>query len=228
MVACVMQTRTAPEVDEIVAQFYVDHQLALVGLAQKLTRSRSAAEDIVQDVFVDLVAVLRRDPNYISGPARPLLYGILMHRAMKWHRRAASEKGKVERIVERGWVDSEQPVMPADEQLVAALRQLPPRMAQAVHLCYVRDLTCPQAGAVMGCGPATVDTHLRRARRRLRLLMATPAPQGASGARRMLRHQARQQRAEVSDRGMAGTTSQAPQPQEQGKVLVKAAEPCPC
>ena len=234
MVACVMQTRTAPEVDEVVAQLYIDHQVALVGLAQTLTKSRSAAEDIVQDVFLDLVAVLRRDPNYISGPARPLLYGILMHRVMKWHRRAANEERKVERIVERGWVDSEQPVMPVDEQLVDALRHLSPRMAQAVHLCYVRDLTCPQAGAVMGCGAATVDTHLIRARRRLRRLMETPAPHSASGARRMLQHQAhhreagRAPRAEVNDRRLLDTTSPTLQPQEQGRVLAIAAEPSPC
>src|SRR5260221_7355653 len=131
MLATVIHQDVSHDVDETVAQLFRDHRVALTGFAQKLTRSHGAAEDMVQDVFVDVLRTLRRDPHYIQGPARPLLFAMLVHRVAKWHRSATREERHLARAAaQSGPANVAPPALPVDTELVDALRQLPPRMAE--------------------------------------------------------------------------------------------------
>lgn len=246
MLATVIHQDASHDVDETVAQLFRDHRAALIGFAQKLTRSNGAAEDIVQDVFVDLLRTLRHDPGYIKGPARPLLFAMLVHRVAKWHRSAASEERKLALAAARvGPPNVAPPALPVDTALVDALRQLPPRMAETVRLCYARDLTGAQTAAIMGCGEATVHTQLRRARPRLRGLLTAPPQDRSAHERRLLQHHTRDggrgsrlrsQNDVVATSDRTGITPPPPmkttppirQPREPETALSTAGERCAC
>jgi RNA polymerase sigma factor (sigma-70 family) len=246
MLATVIHQDASHDVDETVAQLFQDHRSALIGFAQKLTRSHGAAEDIVQDVFVDVLRTLRRDPGYIQGPARPLLFAMLVHRMAKLRRSAASEQRKrVRAAAQIGPPNVAPPALPVDTVLVDALRQLPPRMAETVRLCYARDLRGAQTAAIMGCGEATVHTQLRCARPRLRGLLTAPPQDRSAHERRLLQHHARDggrsarlrsQNAVLSTTARNGitrpsqtnTTPPTQQPREPETALSTAGERCAC
>jgi RNA polymerase sigma factor (sigma-70 family) len=61
---------------------------------------------------------------------------------------------------------------PATDELVRALRRLPPRMRACVTLRYVDDLANKDIARAIGCSVKTVENQLRIGRARLRLLLA--------------------------------------------------------
>src|SRR5258708_22713440 len=127
------------------------------------------------------------------GRARPLVFAMLVHRVAKWHRSATREERHLARAAaQSGPRNVAPPALPVDTELVDALRQLPPRMAEAGRLCYVRDLTGAQTAAIIGCGDSTVQTQLRRARPRLRRLLTAPPRNRSADEQRLLKHHARE------------------------------------
>ena len=65
-----------------------------------------------------------------------------------------------------------------DDELRAALRELPVRMRTAVVLRYFEDLSEQQTADLMGCSPSTVNTQTARGLARLRAALAALQPAG--------------------------------------------------
>ncbi len=145
---------------------YVAEIQRLVALGTVLAGDGYAGEDLAHDAFLQLVQRVRRDPDYLRGPAWPLLRTMVVRLAMQRRRAWAREL----RRLARAW----QPAPSEDwEPSVAildwhtALQHLPPRMRATVVLFYGEDLSTAQTAAALGCSPKTVEIQLRAARKRL-------------------------------------------------------------
>lgn len=57
---------------------------------------------------------------------------------------------------------------PADDQLIRALRQIPPAEREALMLTAWEQLSHAEAAQVLGCSPNAVGIRVHRARNRLR------------------------------------------------------------
>jgi RNA polymerase sigma-70 factor (ECF subfamily) len=62
------------------------------------------------------------------------------------------------------------------EEIWEAIASLPTRQAQVIVLVVLQDLHIDDVSALLGCGPETVRTHLRRGRATLAELLAQETP----------------------------------------------------
>jgi RNA polymerase sigma factor (sigma-70 family) len=138
----------------------------LVALGTVLTGDGAAGEDLAHDAFLQLVQRVRRDPDYLTGPAWPLLRTMVVRLALQRRRAWARE---VRRLA-RAWQPAPSEVWEPSVATLdwhSALQTLPPRMRATVVLFYGEDLSTAQTAAALGCSPRTVEIQLRAARRRL-------------------------------------------------------------
>jgi len=133
---------------------YAAHFASLVQLANITTGGQPAAEDLVQDVFVDFYQ--RRAT--VTDPTA-WLRRATVNRCTSWVRR---------RMVERRHARQEPatgggPPLSADAVAVrAALARLRPRHRAAIFLRYYLDLSEAEIAAAMACRPGTVKSLLHR------------------------------------------------------------------
>jgi len=133
---------------------YAAHYGNLVQLAYVTTGGLPAAEDLVQDVFVDFY----RRRAAVADPAAWLRRATI-NRCTSWVRR---------RIVERrqganAFPPVEGAPLSSDAVAVrAALVRLRPRHRAAVFLRYYLDLTEAEIAAALACRPGTVKSLLHR------------------------------------------------------------------
>ena len=86
----------------------------------------------------------------------------MINRSISFRRREANERQAIARIR----ID-EQPVrepVVADEAVWQAVRELSPRQAEVLALFYVEDQPLSAVAEILGLGPETVKTHLKRGR----------------------------------------------------------------
>lgn len=143
----------------------------LVALGTVLAGGAAAGEDLAQDAFVQLVEQTRRDPEYLRGPAWPLLRTMVVRLALQRRRAWAREIRRLARVWQPAASESWEPSV-AIIDWHSALLSLPRRMRTTVVLFYGEDLSTAQTAAVLGCSPRTVEAQLRAARRRLSARMA--------------------------------------------------------
>jgi RNA polymerase sigma factor (sigma-70 family) len=132
---------------------YTTHYGNLVQLANVTTGGLPAAEDLVQDVFVELY----RRRAEVADPAAWLRRATI-NRCTSWVRR---------RMVERRHAPGirETPVGALSPDAVAvrtALSRLRPRHRAAVFLKYYLDLSEAEIAAALACRPGTVKSLLHR------------------------------------------------------------------
>lgn len=171
-------------------ELYRRRQGAIYRFALHLSGSPSAAEDIVQEVFITL---LRGDLGF--NPERGTLSGYLFGIARK----------QALRLVERTRFDcaidgegGDEPVMPqlavdADplkeythreslEALRKAVAALPRRYREVVVLCDLEEVDYADAATALGCPIGTVRSRLHRARALLLDKLNKERPKPALGA----------------------------------------------
>ena len=148
---------------------------ALTRFAGALASDRSLAEDILSDVLVKVA----RHWGRISRMADPVEYvrrvvvTTYLSDRRKARRRRTIPVGDLS-VLDRPGPDARSGIIARDE-VEHLLAQLPPPQKVAIVLRYLRDETDDQIAQALGCTPATVRSHLSRARAALRLAATTAA-----------------------------------------------------
>jgi RNA polymerase sigma factor (sigma-70 family) len=165
-----MAAQSAGEVtardDVSLDEVYAAEIQRLVALGTVLSGDSAAGEDLAHDAFLQLVQRVRREPDYLQGPAWPLLRTMVVRLAMQRRRAWARELRRLARSWQPAPSESWEPSA-AVLDWHRALRTLPPRMRATVVLFYGEDLSTAQTAAALKCSPRTVENQLRAARRRL-------------------------------------------------------------
>jgi RNA polymerase sigma-70 factor (sigma-E family) len=136
------------------------HRTEMVRLAHVVTGSNTAAEDVVQDVFLRL---RRRWPD-VENPA-----GYLRRSVVNSARDHVRHEGVVRRHAEAG---EDAPTGPTGDPEIdetwAAVRRLPPRQRAVLALRFYEDLPEAEIAEILGCRIGTVKSNLHRGLTRLR------------------------------------------------------------
>ena len=136
----------------------------LMALGWTLTGSREAAEELVQEAFLDayrrweVVGALQRPGAWVRRA--------VLNRSVDVHRRRRTAEAGLRRLhAERTVPTAEADCI--DETFWAAVRSLPERQAQCVALHYLEDRSIDEIADILDCAPATVKVHLFRGRQTL-------------------------------------------------------------
>lgn len=170
-----------PSWDEVVRL----HSARVYRLAYRLTGNKHDAEDLTHDVFV---RVFRSLANYTPGTFEGWLHRITTNLFLDRVRRAQrirfdalpddSERipGR-ERTPEQVFEDTH-----FDDDVQAALDDLPPDFRAAVVLCDIEGLSYEEIASTLGVKLGTVRSRIHRGRAQLRrsLPHRTPRPAGES------------------------------------------------
>ncbi|MGZ4601596.1 SigE family RNA polymerase sigma factor [Oryzihumus sp.] len=148
----------------------------LLGLAHAMTGSRAEAEDLVQETLAKLIASWGRasSADHVDAYVRRMLVNTwISHRRRRWTRELVSHA-----VVT---ADRAVPSFPGHgdllgqrEELVGALRGLPPRQRAALALRYYDDLSDTAIAEALGCSVGAVRTSIHRGLRALRASMPAP------------------------------------------------------
>jgi RNA polymerase sigma-70 factor (ECF subfamily) len=147
----------------------------MFGAALSMTGSTPEAEDAVQDVFVELARSRHRLPGIVDLEA--YMFTMLHHAIGRRRRRQAVERQAVERIgADRRSAGGlvQEPGMPADDDLAAAVARLPTAQREVVSLKIDGGLTFAQIAAVLGTNINTAAGRYRAALDKLRAAMTPP------------------------------------------------------
>ena len=174
---------------------YRRRHAAIYRFALHMSGSPSAAEDIVQEVFITL---LRGDCGY--NPERGTLSGYLFGVARKQALRQM-ERGRVDVAIESDSEEAPLPELSVDDDPLAdlthresldALRRavaaLPRRYREVVALCDLEEIDYADAAAALGCPIGTVRSRLHRARALLLEKLNKDRPKPGLGALKPARY----------------------------------------
>jgi RNA polymerase sigma factor (sigma-70 family) len=137
---------------------------AVVWSANLVLHDYARAEEIAQDSFVRLLENWRKVSRY-DRPG-----GWVRRVALRLAVRAAKRQSRLVSLDE-AWPVASDEKRPFDLDLLAAIRQLPPRQRAVVALHYVEDLPVNEVADVLGCSVSTASVHLHRARTKLASLL---------------------------------------------------------
>lgn len=177
-----MTSADAPRIERIRAgdeaqfeELFHAHYTALCAFAYRFTRSSSAAEEIVQAVFVDLWE--RRARLAVHTSLRAYLYAATRNRALDARKHEQVEA----RWAEQSWAEDDFSLQPdGDAQLMmeaeeasaalhAAIDKLPERARLIVTLRWQRGLKPPEIAEALGISVKGVEIQITRALRALRV-----------------------------------------------------------
>jgi RNA polymerase sigma-70 factor, ECF subfamily len=124
--------------------------------AYLVTHDAQAAEDIAQEGFLAAIRALDRFDR--RRPFGPWLHRIVVNRAIDWTR-ARRLRGEVELSESLHAADT--PAPPSDDVL-AALRRLPPEHRAVIVLRHLLDFTPGEIAEALDLPRGTVNSRLRR------------------------------------------------------------------
>jgi RNA polymerase sigma-70 factor (ECF subfamily) len=158
----------------------ISHLDALYGVACRLTRNPTEAEDLVQDA---LVKAMRARHQFLVGTnLKAWLFRILTNTFINKYRRGGLERALFEGPdadpLADGWVSASTMRQLRDPEQIAllpivegevgrALDALPAEFKLAVILCDVEEFSYEEIAEIMGCPIGTVMSRLHRGRKLL-------------------------------------------------------------
>ncbi len=172
----VAQAGTVVELE--LAAAYRDHRGAVFSIARSMC-GPIAAEDVVQDVFLDLWSNLGRyDPS--RGSLRTLLVIMAHHRAVDYLRSNESWRRRDQRWFsssEQSPSDVEGQIIDNDmsRRILAAIGTLPPREKEAILTAYYEECTYREAAVALGESEGTVKSRIRSGLTRLATALSDTA-----------------------------------------------------
>jgi RNA polymerase sigma-70 factor (ECF subfamily) len=156
------------------------HLDSMYGVACKLTRNPTEAEDLVQDAFVK--AMRARQQFQAGTNLKAWLFRILTNTFINKYRRGGLERSVLDGPdadpLADGWVSAStmrqlrdpetlalRPIV--EDEIRRALDALPAEFRLAVVLCDVEEFSYEEIAQVMGCPIGTVMSRLHRGRKLL-------------------------------------------------------------
>ena len=158
----------------------MSHMDALYGVACRLTRNPTEAEDLVQDALVK--AMRARDQFQPGTNLKAWLFRILTNTFINKYRRGGLERSVLEGPdadpLADGWVSASTMRQLRDPETIAllpivegevrrALDALPPEFRLSVVLADVEEFSYEEIADIMGCPIGTVMSRLHRGRKLL-------------------------------------------------------------
>jgi len=167
------------------AEIYRRHGGAVHALARRVIRSEQAAEEVTQEVFLDLWRQPERfDPG--RGTLRSYLLARTHGKSVDFVRSEMARRAREERtsreIVSTGYdIDREVWDMAVADQVKQALRTLPDDLRVPIELAYFGGHTYRQVAEILEEPEGTVKSRIRSGLARLRASLAERgvAPAGA-------------------------------------------------
>jgi RNA polymerase sigma-70 factor (ECF subfamily) len=167
-----LAARLAAGDDRALADVFDQLASGVYGGALRVLGNRSAAQDVVQEVFVEL---WRHPDRYdpAAGSLRTYLMVLARHRAVDVMR---SELRRVARQERRYRLTPADPPGSADDEVIAAetasvvraaVQLLPDGQRRVVELAYFEGLTCREVASAMGIPEGTAKSRLRLAMAKL-------------------------------------------------------------
>jgi RNA polymerase sigma factor (sigma-70 family) len=166
--------------DDALAAVYRAFEVPVRTLARRMITPRSAAEDVAQDVFVDLITRLQQfeGRGSFAGWVRSIAVSrCLMHLRSPWHRgrRWLESATDADGDSHADWQSMHREISVADRadaiDLERALARLGDRARAVVWLHDVEGYTHVEIGALFGASASFSKSQLARAHRQLRTLL---------------------------------------------------------
>lgn len=166
--------------DDALAAVYRAFEVPVRTLARRIVTPRSAAEDVTQDVFVDLITRLHQfeGRGSFAGWVRSIAVSrCLMHLRSPWHRgrrwlESATDAARDEHADGESMCRASSVADRADAiDLERALARLGDRARAVVWLHDVEGYTHAEIGALFGASASFSKSQLARAHRQLRMLL---------------------------------------------------------
>jgi RNA polymerase sigma-70 factor (ECF subfamily) len=144
---------------------------AIVWSANVVLHDYARSEEVAQEAFIRLLDNWAKVSRY----DRP---GAWVRRvAIRLATKAARKESRLVSM-DHAWPTIDD--APVDLDLMAAIRQLPPKQRAVIALYYIEDMAAADVAEVLGCAVATVSVHLHRARARLAELLGEEVDSHAS------------------------------------------------
>jgi RNA polymerase sigma-70 factor (sigma-E family) len=147
-----------------VTRLYEAHALGMIRLAHIMLGDRQSAEDVVQEAFCGLY----RRWSHLSDPGSAVHYvrSAVLNRCRSVLRRRTVSHAT------RGLAGPAEPALSAEsavltreerDEIMRAVRRLPPRQREALVLRYYLDLSAEETATTMGISPSSVRSATHRA-----------------------------------------------------------------
>ncbi len=142
-----------------------------------MVRSRAVAQDVTQEVFLN---VLENAARYVParGSARAWLLGCARHLILD---RLRAERRWTHELPEPGAVEGSDEALFAEQRVArlhAAVARLPVEYREAVVLCALAELSYAETAVVLDCPVGTVRSRLHRGRALLASMLTGDADPG--------------------------------------------------
>jgi len=151
-----------PPPGELISDLYQAHALGLVRMARLMLRDQEAAEDVVQDVFLNLHRALPRLRDH--GQMLPYLRASVANGCRSAMRRRL--RGMAGPVLHEPAADSAESAAILAErrrEVLDAVARLPRRARQVLVLRYYLDLPTAEIAAMLGVSEGTVRSTASRA-----------------------------------------------------------------
>ncbi len=170
--------------EQALAEVYDLYAPVVFGVALHITKDRGAAEDVVQDVFVELWQRPERfDPK--RAPLRGWLCMIARRRAIDWTRRRTNKDWSLTDLdLDVPWAGFEDDVLVsiANKQVRDAVAALPVPHRQAIFLAYYQGLTYREVAKALNIPEGTAKWRLRGALRSIGEQLAAEGLEGLAAS----------------------------------------------
>jgi RNA polymerase sigma-70 factor (sigma-E family) len=146
-----------------VTALYQAHAVGMIRLAHIMLGDRAGAEDVVQEAFCGLYrrwSTLADTGSAVAYVRSSVLNGCrTVLRRQTWARSRADGQQPAPPVI-----SAEAAAISLEErqQVLRALRRLPPRQREALVLRFYLDLSAEESAATMGIGPGSVRSAIHR------------------------------------------------------------------
>ena len=147
-----------------VTALYRAHALGMIRLAHIMLGDRASAEDVVQEAFCGLYrrwSALADTGKAIAYVRSSVLNGC---RTVLRRQTRARDRADGQQPAPPPGISAEAAAISIEErqQVLRALRRLPPRQREALVLRFYLDLSAEESAATMGIGPGSVRSAIHR------------------------------------------------------------------